>query len=373
MRGSRSSLALGAVLLGAAACTNFQDPTTVVDLRVLAVQTQPSEIILSVDVSDPMNPIVDPASNPPVTVTPLIVDPAGGGRPVTYSIIGCPNDPFAPAPPGPAGGGAFPAGGARTTVGSQLCDETSPNTWTLAAGPIAAGQSAVVQPTADMLKTAFLTDLFPDQFSHLHGGFDLGEPFVLEIKIDTGGELLNVVKRVLYWAQPVDALQVANNNPTIADLTTYAERDPDTALPIGPITTLPTDVPFFTPPAFTVPAGSSPWIQPAPGDAEPYETTIVDDTTHLTVPLHVDRETLRYAFYATAGTFAPARTASELPPGFTGTIHLESQYAAPTDLGALPVDPISGGGLVTIWVVVRDDRGGESWITRQLAIVPATM
>src|SRR5207253_528188 len=81
--------------------------------------------------------------------------------------------------PGPAGGGAFPAGGARTTVGSQLCDEASPNTWTLAAGPIAAGQSAVVQPTADMLKTAFLTDLFPDQFGHLHGGFDLGEPFVL--------------------------------------------------------------------------------------------------------------------------------------------------------------------------------------------------
>jgi hypothetical protein len=371
MRGSTSLLGLGAVVLGAAACTNFQDPTTVVDLRVLAVETQPSEIILSVDLSDPTNPIVDPASNPPVTVTPLIVDPAG--RKVTYSIIGCPNDPFAPAPPSLAGGGAFPAGGARTTVGSQLCDESSPNTWTLAPGPIDAAESTVVQPTADMLKAAFMTDLFPDQFGHLHGGFDLGEPFVLEIKIDAEGELQNVVKRVLYWAQPIDALQVANNNPTIANLTTYAERDPDTALPVGPITALPTDVPFFTPPAFTVPAGSSPWIQPAAGDAEPYETTIIDDITHLTVPLSVERETLRYAFYASAGTFAPARTASELPLGFTGTIHLESQYFAPTDVSALPIDPISSGGLVTIWVVVRDDRGGESWITRRLAIVPATM
>jgi hypothetical protein len=365
MRGSTSLLALGTMLLGAGACTNFQDPTTVVDLRVLAVETEPSEIILSVDLSDPLNPIVDPASNPPITVTPLILDPAGGGRSVTYSIIGCPNDPFAPAPPGPAGGGAFPAGGARTTVGSQLCDESSPNTWTLAPGPIDAAESTVVQPTADMLKAAFMTDLFPDQFGHLHGGFDLGEPFVLEIKIDAGGELQNVVKRVLYWAQQIDAAQAPNNNPAIAGLTSYPDRDPDTAQPVGMISTLDPNVPF------AVPAGSRPWIEPAAGDAEPYETTIIDDTTHLTVPLSVARETLRYAFYATAGTFAPARTASELPPGFTGTIHLESQYSAPTDVSALPIDPVSGGGLVTIWVVVRDDRGGESWITRQLAIGPA--
>ena len=66
--------------IGAAACTNFADPTTVVDLRMLAVKVEPSEIILDADLSDPANPIVDPANNPPLTVTPLIVDPAGYGR-----------------------------------------------------------------------------------------------------------------------------------------------------------------------------------------------------------------------------------------------------------------------------------------------------
>jgi hypothetical protein len=42
------------------ACTNFEDPTTVIDLRALAVQVQPSEIVLSVDLTDPRNPTVDP-------------------------------------------------------------------------------------------------------------------------------------------------------------------------------------------------------------------------------------------------------------------------------------------------------------------------
>jgi hypothetical protein len=50
--------------------------------------------------------------------------------------------------------------------------------------------------------------------------------------------------------------------------------------------------------------------------------------------------------------------------------HLESQYNAPASLDGLPTDPATGAGLVTIWVIVRDDRGGESWVERQLAIRP---
>ena len=49
-----------------------------------------------------------------------------------YTINACPNNPFAAAPQGGGqGGGAFPSGGARTTVGSALCDENSPTTWSL--------------------------------------------------------------------------------------------------------------------------------------------------------------------------------------------------------------------------------------------------
>ena len=36
----------------------------------------------------------------------------------------------------------------------------------------------------------------------------------------------------------------------------------------------------------------------------------------------------------------------------------------------LPIDLATGKSLITIWVVVRDDRGGESWLQRQLLITP---
>ena len=94
-RGGTLVCALLAAVAGA--CTNFEDPTTVIDLRALAVQVEPSEIVLSVDITDPRNPTVDPASNPPLAVTPLVADPAGGDRELSYTILGGPKDAFAAA------------------------------------------------------------------------------------------------------------------------------------------------------------------------------------------------------------------------------------------------------------------------------------
>ena len=60
-------LALATTL--APACTSFEDPTTVIDLRALTVRIEPSEIILNVDLTDPRNPTVDPTANPPLQTT----------------------------------------------------------------------------------------------------------------------------------------------------------------------------------------------------------------------------------------------------------------------------------------------------------------
>ena len=296
-----------------AACTDFANPTTVVDLRMLAVRTEPSEIILDADLSNPAMPVVDPANNPGVTVTPLIADPLGDGRPVTYTIRACPNNPFAAAPQGGGqGGGAFPSGGARTTVGSALCDENSPTTWVVP-GSFDAGTSAPVQPTIDQLSDAFRNDVFPDQFGNLHGGFDLGMPLTLDITVDTGTEQIRGIKRVLYWAQRINDTQLANQTPTIDTLSGFYDRDEATFQPI--------DEPMPIPPVdelgttFPVTAGKrSIWIMPSSGIAESFQTTVIDPTTHRAVPFTVERETLRYRFFATAGTFAPAATSTEPNP-----------------------------------------------------------
>jgi hypothetical protein len=348
-----------AATLALAACTDFDDPTTIIDLRVLAVVTEPSEVILDVDMTDPSNPVVIPASNPMIEVTPLIVNAGGEIADATYTIIGCPNNPFAAGPPmgGMGGGGAFPSGGARTTVGSAPCDPFGANTVGLQTTPVSG--SVMIRPSEDALKAAFLADIFPDQFGNLHGGFDLGEPYVLTLGVEGGGERLTVIKRVLYWARRIDDLHVPNVRPTIPELQSYAERDPDTFEPVG--ARIPLDE---TDPPFAVPAGGKLWIEPPTAPAESYQTTIIDATTHLAVPLTIERETVRYAFYATAGTFQPARTSSELPPGFTGTgrVHLESEYRAPREVPANPN--------VRIYVVARDDRGGEGWIARTIQITP---
>jgi hypothetical protein len=351
------ALALVALCAVAAACGSFDDPSTVIDLRVLAIQTDPSEIILDV---------ADRATNVPVQLTPLIVAPSG--RPITYTVRACPNDPFAAAPPGPGGGGgAFPSGGARTTVGSAPCDEADPNTWTLAADPIpydpAAPAPFTIALTDEQLLAAFTADVFPDQYGNLHGGFDLGEPVRIQLNIEAGDERLVAIKRILYWGQRIDPAQTPNQLPVVDAIEIFPARDPDSGEPIGELEALAADAPK------AIAATDTPWIRPALAVAEAYETTVLDPDTHLAVPLTVARETLRYAFYASAGTFEPGRRSSELPSGFVGAPSLDAQYRPPADVTTILPDA-DGRRLVTIWVVVRDDRGGETWQTRTLEILP---
>src|SRR5262249_3214925 len=154
----------------------------------------------------------------------------------------------------------------------------------------AAGTSAGVQPTIDELTVAFMTDVFPDQYGNLHGGFDLGMPLTLDIKVDAGTEQIRGIKRVLYWLQRIDPAQMANQTPKIDTLPAY-QGDGAT---LQPITSKVTIVPG-TPLALD-PGVHSIWIEPSAGDAEPFETTVIDPGTHQAVPFSVERETLRYRF-----------------------------------------------------------------------------
>jgi hypothetical protein len=369
MRARRLVGAVAAALAaaGGAACTSFQDVTTVVDLRVLAIATDPSEVILSTAVdltTSPPTITVDPASIPDILVQPLLPDPIPG-RSVTWTLVACPNNPFGAAPP--AGGGGAMLGGARSTVGSATCPDNPALTWPLVPDPAPAGEARAVRLAPDQLATAFTRDVYPDQTGHLHGGYDLGEPLVLQLTATDGVTTVVAVKRVLFWANRVSADQVANDTPRISDVVTYAERDPTTFDPVG-------DKIPLGPGPMEVAQGAHLWIEPQvpAGTAEPYVTTVIDGTTNLAVPDHVERERLRFAFYATAGSFGPARTASELPLGFMQTgdhVHVESQYNAPASFDGLPVDDM-GRADVTVWITIRDERGGESWVQRQLLITP---
>ncbi|MES1171617.1 MAG: hypothetical protein ABUL77_00130 [Bacteroidota bacterium] len=349
----------GACVLAAAGgggCAEFDDPSTVTDLRVLAVRAEPSEIILNATVDTDLSTVVIPS----IQLQALIVDPRGAGRPVTVDISVCANDPSALSPPNngqdPTG---YPAGGARTTVGSALCDG-APTEMTVASGADLSGDTPVtVGLPAAWVMNAFIADVFPGPDGKPHGGFDLGMPVVFQLTARAGEDVVRAIKRVTFWLRPLSAEQRANTSPVIPGVSVYDQRDAATAEPVpGAVQTLDPGAPATVP-------GTGLWIDPAPADAEPFVTAVLDRTTGQAVPHDVGRETLRYAFYATAGTFSPFETSSEPPPGVTVTtrVHIESKYQPPPE-AQRPAD-------VTMWIVVRDERGGASWLTRSLR-VPAT-
>ena len=196
-----------------------------------------------------------------------------------------------------------------------------------------------VQPTADQLKAAFIADLFPDQYGNLHGGFDLGEPLVARASGSTpGASGWTSLKRVLYWARRIDAAQVAEPDPDDrAASRPIPSRDPDTADPVGPMS----DARRRRRRSRSRPA-ASPGSSRRPRTPSPYETTVLDATTHLAVPLTVaardaalrllrDRRHVRARPHLQR---AAARLRGDRPPRVA--------VLGPDRRAMLPVDPASG-------------------------------
>jgi hypothetical protein len=373
-------LALAAAI-GAAGCTSFADPSTVLDLRILGVKTDPPDMFLKVtglpaDPTDPSTPVdpralgIDPMSILPIHVEPLIVDPQGEavGR-ATWTLSACPNDPYGTTPPmSVMGGGATdPGGGANNTVGSTLCD-TARVMLPPIPGTFEAGQGTDVQLTPDELLTAFKSDVYFDMTGKPHGGFDLGMPLNLQLTVTEGGQTAKAVKRVTFWAQTWPD-QTLNQIPTIPAVSLFAQRDEATFDLAGPAGTLDATTPTHA----SLSQGL--WLLPEYDEGvtdEMYRATIINrDPPYQAIPSpELIQERIRYAFYATAGKFDPPRSVNQLIPGTTGTVHLESHWIPPATLDAVPVDAASGLRLVTVWIVVRDDRGGESWVEGKIALDP---
>jgi hypothetical protein len=348
-------------LLLAACVPDFDDPTTVDDLRVVTVEADTPELVVDVGPLATLEQLPRPEdlpalladvamrlpdAFPPVTLRPLIVDPQGGGRAVHVRAVVCVSGKGSDTDRGRNMG----PGRLRDTLGSASCPEDSPLLREGDMMPLDDASGVVpcdvtLVPTKEMLLQAIVADPY--------GGV-YGLPLTVQLTVTAGEELVVARKRVVF--SPMLAPdQAPNHNPAVTRLVSRADED-------GP--GIPFDLadPLSRPP--TVPLGGRLFLEPDRGDTEAYLARVSDRTTGRlsNEPVH---EALRYSFFASAGSFGPGTTTTE-PPAIRSTEAkhpLQTRYEAPKLL--LPGE----SELVRIWVVVRDERAGASHVQVALRLV----
>jgi len=369
-----ASVAVG----GAAGCGNLDNVTTVKDLRVLAVKAEPAGFLV-----DLTNPGAAAPADLQGQLTALVVDPKGNAQELTVSGVGCPDyiDTITSATGKTSKLCPLPAVDVATIDCSSPANALATGTATPPAAPVMPIDSGMMQ-----YEPAVGFGLQPCQigafFSPTPTGIaavdasvalnrDYGLPAIVNLNFGLGAETAVAIKRLVYWPRlPPDLLppdhqdfvQIPNQNPTLASVDFYKHRDETTGDPDMPCGA---DVPTVS-----VAAKDKLFVNPVPSDgaAESYLLRIKDVSSPTVETRFIDRESLVFEFYATAGTFSPPTRQSELSPFLTappdGKVHIDSEYQLPK-LADIPAD-----GKVTIWVVVRDERTGTSWMSRSFNVVP---
>ena len=368
---ARSVLVVAVTLaLGAAACGDLDNITTVKDLRVLAVRSDPAGFLVPLD---------DPSSltNTTATLTALVVDPQKPSDILTLTGQACPDfiDTIT----------------AASGQGSKLCpardvtDKLPPPLDTaLATTDLPPGTATPNNMSTIEYDPKVLFGLTPAQlglfFSPTPTGIasidqsvqynrDFSVDALVNVTYNIGNESASALKRVVYWPLlppdlvPPDTacsgVQVPNMNPDLQDIGFFRHR----------VDGIPGDEygdPYI--PTVSI-ANDELYVQPTFNEfaAEPYLLRVRNANTG-TIETQCRKELLTFQFFATAGTFSPEERTSELSPVLTppdnGHIPIDSQYKPPK-LAELPAD-----GLVTIWVVTRDERAGASWSSRKLVLAP---
>lgn len=381
--------AIAAVLAAAisAGCGNLDDITTVKDLRVLAVRADPPGFL--VDLQHPAAGAAD--RDLQATLTALVVDPKGGSQTVTYFANGCPDL-------------ILDAITSATGQGTKICpDPNAPSALPPEIAPYAATQVIVdasapstADPQTDVTTTAAGIEYHPSlppfgltaqQISLLFTPIatgnavidqsiaynrDFGVDATVNVTFALGSEQATAVKRIIYWPDlssdptlaatfPADLQpQAPNHNPVITSLAFYRERDPMSGDPVNEYD--------GSPPTVSISARDRVFVQPvfSEDQAETYPLRVRSMQTQQ-ITTQVFTELLVFDFFTTAGTFSPEQRRNS-PPVFSppgSPIHVDSELNLPAIKDLPP-----GGAPTDIWVVVHDERGGESWVHSTLNIVP---
>ena len=306
----RSWLFLMASLL--VGCVGPSDtPSKVHDLRVLGVRLEPPEIMgPSCDGGIQANFALFPA---PVTLTALIADPAGKGRALTYELRACASTDD--------GTCSRPGESTRLAFGTDAHDGELVLTTRPALTQVGDGGFLIQSVLAE------------DPFKGLGG---VRMPLVLHVYAGTEEVF---AQKLMVFSCKLFPGQIANENPVLPGIT----------LPDGSAWL------EGTPPTFTGPGA----VALKTPDLAPYEVPYLVPSIQL-LPVHL-QESWRLAWYADHGAFSPESTG-----GVNGGGAVSANVTAWTPSSS------DAAGSVRYWFVVRDGRGGMSWLARSAHFAPAS-
>jgi hypothetical protein len=391
MRGARThafpstaALAVTALVLGA--CGNLDNVTTVHDLRVLAVRSDPAGFLVPLDAPSSL-------TDTTATLTALVVDPQQPSNIITFTGEACPDYIDTVTSASGKSSKLCPSRADTDQLANQLANQlpaplnmqVAPELgMVLATTELPAGIAAPVNTStieynpkvtygldATKLGLFFSPTSFgaPTIDQAIQNNRDFGIDALVNLTFNLGTESASALKRVVYWPLLPPALvppntacsgvQAPNQNPDLQDVAFFRHRvdgipadayDPS----IPPTLSLATDQ-LFVQPTFNEFA------------AENYLLRVKNAQTQM-VETQCRKELLTFQFFTTAGTFSPRERTSQLSPLFTtpanGHIPIDAQWNPPS------ADKIPPDGKVTIWIVARDERAGASWLSRTLMLTP---
>jgi hypothetical protein len=318
-----------ALLLATGACGDFEDPSLVLDLRVLGMRSEPPEVMIDPAVFTPgEQPSFDFV--PAVQVCALLADPAEPRR-LVWTMRMCP----------------------RTR--SRRCDEPDEPTFPLGSGVIddpdegGTGPCASITAGPDLL----MVGAAAVGLDELGGFGSIAVQVELRVQPEAAPpETAVYAAKAARYAAQIPAERTANRNPGL-DGILGRRGEEDAGGPLPPGRCGQTSAPEVT-------AGERIELAPieAAGARESYLLPTFDGRSRAFV------ENLRYAWYATAGSWSrdttggPKDAVGNEPP-------LDTAWTAPSD------PTVVGDGLdVQLWVVQRDERGGVSWYESCVRVVP---
>jgi len=309
---ARLALLLALVAWAWACSPGFEDPTVVIDLRVLAVVADQPELVLDFDPMDPLAAAAlldDPAQQ--IRLTTLVADP-GQARAFEWEVRVCPPNR------------------------RLRCDEPEEPVLVAGGGTLSdpSGTGATIDVTFNIPVDVVMASISADSALGFGG---VAVQAVLELWPAGARDAAIFASKRLVVAPRDPPERTPNRNPVLADL---VARVGDGQLMLAPARCADAAAVVLD-----VPVGEAVELEPVetPGVRETYVLPTFDGGVRTIT------ENLRYSWFTTAAAgFSPGQSGGPVD-AFGNPAKLASTWRS--------TEP----GRWSLWIVQRDERGGTSW------------